>query len=153
MTKRWPTNVSFTMMLLLLLLKEWKDSDRHCGVISATLKTFYDLEIVFCCKMVGWLVGFYGISTFLSYLRQIHSYANSQLCFKQFSLAVVQNLIVKNISISNYSIYSNSSNSAKYKYRFCLHTVKCQNSSILNKSIYWKYSFNVKNSSISNSSV
>ena len=34
-------------------------------------------------------------------------------------------LIVKNISISSYSVYSNSSNSAKYKYEFCLHTVKC----------------------------
>ena len=30
---------------------------------------------------------------------------------------------VKNISISSYSVYSNSSNSAKYQYRFCLHTV------------------------------
>ena len=40
---------------------------------------------------------------------------------------------VKNISISSYSVYSNSSNSAKsvkYKYRFYLHAVKYQNSSI-----------------------
>ena len=35
----------------------------------------------------------------------------------------------------NYSVYSNSSNSVLYKYRFCLHTVKCQNSSILNNSV------------------
>ena len=45
---------------------------------------------------------------------------------------------VKNISISIYSVYSNSSNSANsvyYKYRFCLHIIKCQNSSMLNNSI------------------
>ena len=44
-------------------------------------------------------------------------------------------LIVKSISISSYSVSSSSSNSAKYTHRFCLHTVKCQNSSILNNSI------------------
>ena len=45
---------------------------------------------------------------------------------------------LKKISISSYSVYSNSSKSANsvlYKYRFCLHTVKCQNSSILNNSV------------------
>ena len=51
----------------------------------------------------GWSVGFYGISTFV--------YAYNQFYFKQFSLAV-HSLIVKNISISNYSAYSNSSNLA-----------------------------------------
>ena len=56
----------------------------------------------------GWLVGwFYGISTFVGYLTQIHFYANS---FKQFSLAW-QHMIIKNISISSYSVYSNSSTS------------------------------------------
>ena len=47
-------------------------------------------------------------------------------------------LIVKNISISSYSVYSSSSNSAdsvSYKYGFCLHTGKCQNSSMLNNSV------------------
>ena len=47
-------------------------------------------------------------------------------------------LIVKNISISSYSVFSNSSNSAYsvyYKYIFCLHTVKIQNSSMLNNSV------------------
>ena len=33
---------------------------------------------------------------------------------------------VKNISISSYSVLSNSSNLSKYKYRSCLHRVKCQ---------------------------
>ena len=47
-------------------------------------------------------------------------------------------LIVKNISISSYSVESSSSNSAnsvQYKYRFRLHTVKCQNSSMLNNPV------------------
>ena len=35
-----------------------------------------------------------------------------QFYFKQFSLASVHCLIVKNISISSYSVYLNSSNSA-----------------------------------------
>ena len=41
--------------------------------------------------------------------------------------------MIKNISLSSSSVYSNSSsptNSVYYRYRFCLHTVKCQNSSI-----------------------
>ena len=86
--------------------------------------------------LVGCLFGFYGISTFVG--SQIHFYANSQFYLKQFSLACVHSLIVKNISISSYSVYSNSSNSANsvlYKYRFCLLTVKRQNSSILNNSV------------------
>ena len=102
----------------------------------------------------GWLVGFYGISTFVGYLMPNPlSFATNQFYFKLFSLAWAHSLIVKNISISSYSIYSNSSNSAKYKCRFCLHSVECQNSSIYNNSVLCKYSFNVKNSSISNNSV
>ena len=62
-------------------------------------------------------------------------YTNNQLYFKQFSLVFVYSLILKNISISSYSVYSNSSNSAKYKYIFCFHTIKCQNNSILNNSV------------------
>ena len=76
--------------------------------------------------------------------------------FKQFSLAWVHTLIVKNISISSCSFHSNSSNLAnpvQYKYRYYSPTVKCQNSSISNNSVYRKYSFNFKNSSISNYSV
>ena len=83
-----------------------------------------------------------------------HSYMSKQFYIEQFSLVLhfyssIQiaisaqfkceySIIVKNISISNYSVYSNSSNSANslwYKYRICLHTVKCQNSSILNNSV------------------
>ena len=34
----------------------------------------------------GWLVGFYGILTFVGHLSQNHFYANIQFYFKQFSL-------------------------------------------------------------------
>ena len=51
---------------------------------------------------VGWLFGFYGISTFVGYLMSF--YTNNQFYFKQFSLAWVHSLIIKNISISSYSV-------------------------------------------------
>ena len=54
--------------------------------------------------MVGWLVGFDGISTFVGYLALNPFLMNNQFYFKQFSLAWVQSLIVKNISISSYSV-------------------------------------------------
>ena len=57
------------------------------------------------------LFGFYGISTFVGYLTQ-NPFLNNQFYFKQFSLALVHSLIVKNISISSYSLYSNSYNLA-----------------------------------------
>ena len=43
--------------------------------------------------------------------RQIPFYADSQLDFKQFSLACIHSLIFENISISIYSNGSNSANS------------------------------------------
>ena len=57
------------------------------------------------------LFGFNGISPFVDYLTPNPFYVNNQFYFKQFSLAWVHSLIVKNISISNYLVYSNSSNS------------------------------------------
>ena len=50
-----------------------------------------------------WFVGFYGMSTFVGYLIRNPFYENNQFYFKQFILAWVHSLIVKNISISNYS--------------------------------------------------
>ena len=38
--------------------------------------------------------------------RQIYFYVNNQFYFKQFSLTLVHSLIVKNISISSYSVFS-----------------------------------------------
>ena len=58
--------------------------------------------------MVGWLVSLYFIAykVLKVIFRHIHFYTNNQFCFKQISL--VHSTIVKNISISNYSVYSNS---------------------------------------------
>ena len=61
-----------------------------------TLFVSYDL--------VGWLFGFYGISTVEGYLMPNPFYTNKQFYFKQFSLAWVHSLIVKNSSISSYSV-------------------------------------------------
>ena len=47
------------------------------------------------------LVWFYGISTFVGYLRPDPFYVNNQFYLKQFGLAWVHSLIIKNISISN----------------------------------------------------
>ena len=59
-------------------------------------------------RLVGWLVGFYGISTFVGYYRQIHFYVNNQFYLKQFSLEWVHSSIVKTISILNNSVYLSS---------------------------------------------
>ena len=66
-----------------------------------------------CWKIkVGRLLGLYVYQPLWVIKSQIHFYANSQFYLKQFSLAWVHSLIVKNISMSSYSVYSNSSNSA-----------------------------------------
>ena len=62
-------------------------------------------------RLFGCLFRFYGISTFLDYLMPNPFHVDYQFYFKQFSLAWVQSLIVKNISISIYSVESNSSDS------------------------------------------
>ena len=56
-----------------------------------------------CKYRLVWFVGLYGISTLVGYLTPNLFLVNSQFFFKQFSLAGVHSLIVKNISISNYS--------------------------------------------------
>ena len=62
--------------------------------------------------LVGWLFGCYGISTSVGYLiPNTFFFTNNQFYFKQFSLARVHSSMVKNIFISSYSVYSNSSNS------------------------------------------
>ena len=58
----------------------------------------------------GWL-GFMAYQPLQFIWRQIHFYANSQFYFKKFSLGWVHSLIVKNISISSYSVDTNTSNS------------------------------------------
>ena len=49
-------------------------------------------------KLVGLLVGFYGISTFVRYLMLNTLLFKYSVFFKQFNLAWVHNLIIKNIS-------------------------------------------------------
>ena len=74
------------------------------------------LETVRC------LIGFHGISTFVGDLMPNPFYTNKQFHFKQFCLALVHSLINKNISIFNYSVWSNSfnsNNSVLFKYSFC----------------------------------
>ena len=60
-----------------------------------------------------WLVGFHGISTFVGYLTPNLFFIQIVSSMSNYS---VHSLIVKNISISNYSVYSNSSNSANFVY-------------------------------------
>ena len=47
-------------------------------------------------------LGFMAYQPLLVIYRQIHFYTNKQFYFKQFSLALVLSLIVKNISISSF---------------------------------------------------
>ena len=63
-----------------------------------------DVAVFFVNKYGGWLVVFYDISTFVGYLTPDPFLKNNLFYFKQFSLAWVQILIVKNISISSYSV-------------------------------------------------
>ena len=57
------------------------------------------MNIMNWCWLVGWLVGFYGISIFVGYLMPNPFYVNSQLYLKQFSLAWVHSLIIKTVLI------------------------------------------------------
>ena len=57
-------------------------------------KWIYIYIYIYIYVLIGWLVGFYGISTFVGYLTPKPFYANDQFYFKQFSLAWVHSLIV-----------------------------------------------------------
>ena len=97
-------------------------------------------------QLVGWILWHINLCRLFnakSILKKIVLFQTIQYNIRtQFKCNYI--LIVKNISISSYSVQSSSSNSVQYKYRFCLHTVKCKNSSILNNSVQCKYSFNAK---------
>ena len=70
-----------------------------------------DDVVLLTVYLVGWLVGFYELSTIVDYLMPNPFLYKNQFYFKQFSLAWVHSFNVKNISISNYSVQPNSSNS------------------------------------------
>ena len=60
-------------------------------------------------KKVGWLVGWFILMAYepLQVIYcQINVHTNNHFYFKQFSLEWVHSLIVTNISISSYSVYS-----------------------------------------------
>ena len=85
-------------------------TDRLFSCISIfRISIYFYVCVCVVCVCVHWLVGFYGRSTVEGYLTP-----NLSLCKLSvlFSLAWVHSLIVKNISISSYSVYSNSSNAA-----------------------------------------
>ena len=81
-----------------------------------------------------WLVGFYGISTFVGHLMPNPIHINNQFYFKQFSLAWVHSLIVKDISIQFIQTVLIQLIQFSISTDF-VYTVKCQNSSIYNNSV------------------
>ena len=93
--------------------------------INRLLDSMYE-----CCWLIVWASWHINLSRLFHV--KIQFYTNDQFYLKHFSLAWVENLIVKNISISSYSAYLNRANSVQYKYRFCLHTFNYQNSYISN---------------------
>ena len=58
--------------------------------------------------MVSWLVGFYGISTFVDYLTPNPFLCKLKVLIKTIQFSRSTQLIFENITISNYSVYSNS---------------------------------------------
>ena len=99
-------------------------------------------------SLIGWLFGFYGISTFVGYLTP-NPFLYKQSVVFQIIQSSMNTQFIKNISISNYLVYSNSSNSVNFVYtqlnvktilyikiQFSLSTVSMsKNSSILNNSV------------------
>ena len=71
---------------------------KTCGylLVVLTYREYKDAVLM----LLGWLVGFYGISTSVGYFIPNHFYTNNQFYLKQFT---VYSLIIKNISTSSYS--------------------------------------------------
>ena len=61
---------------------------------------------------IGWLVGVYGISTFVGYLTPNQFLYKLSVLFQTFQFSMSTQFNCQNISISSYSVYLNSSNSA-----------------------------------------
>ena len=129
--RMWSVRLFISNNLILILLIKNR-FPRIIIKISAIVFHFF----IICLSVWFGCLGFMAYQPLCDIYCQIHLHTNNHLCFKQLRF-YEYSLIVKNISISSYSVSSNSSNSTKsfkYKYRFCLQTVKCQNSSILNNS-------------------
>ena len=63
-------------------------------------------------SLISWLVRFYGISTFIVYLTPNPFLCKLSVLFQTIQFSMSTQFNCQNISISNYSVYSNSSNSA-----------------------------------------
>ena len=110
----------------------------------------------FTSELDGWLVGFYFISTFVGYLTPNPFHVNNQFYFKQFSSAWVHSLIVKKISISYYSVYSNSYTTIQFSVSTVSMSKTVQFLTIqfsISTQFKCKYGLIVKNISISNNSI
>ena len=87
-----------------------------CVCVQEYFLGFYGISIFMSHLMPNpvyiCLFGFNGIPTFVGYLMENpFFFTNKLFYFKQFSLDLVNSLIVKNISISSYSVFSNIYNS------------------------------------------
>ena len=88
------------------LLMDYLKSD-----IWFTSRFFIVFKIIFSIShgnFVGWLVFLWHINICRLFNTKSIFYINNQFYLKQLSLAWVRSLMVKNITISNYSVYSNS---------------------------------------------
>ena len=124
---QWTGSFTFTFKLFVV--------DRNTWYTDLLMSNGNTLTIELCANK-SCLFGYHGISAFMCYPMPNPFYTNKQFYFKRFHLAYIHTLIHKNISISSYSVYPNSSisnNSVNYEYSFCLHSVKSQNSSIFFK--------------------
>ena len=87
------------------------------------------LHLVLMVGWFSWQINLFRLFNAKCILIQISSISTNLVI-------MITQFIVKNISISSYSVYSNNSNSAKYKNnKFCLHTVQCQNSFYIKQSV------------------
>ena len=83
-------------------------------------------------EMKSDLVGFYGVLTIVGYLISNPFYAYKQFYFKQFSLAQVQFFVYTQLNVKTVLFQTIQFSTSTV---FCLHTVKCKNSSISNNSV------------------
>ena len=127
---------------------------------SKTLSEMFEIELFMAFKLwtvwnrIVYMHKHRLISMSTQFNCQKHFYFKlfslvKQFCFKQFSLAWVHILIVKNISVfGNQNVYSFLFQAIQFsqtvlikttqysiKYSLCLHTVKCQNISISNNTV------------------
>ena len=80
--------------------------------------------------MIGWLLGFYGISTFVGYLMPNPFLSKWSVLFQ-----TIQFIMSAHLNCQKTFLFQAIQFSQAVLILICLHTVKCQNSSILNNSV------------------